>query len=86
MSNSNLLQCPACGWTGKREDAVTFDSALECPICAELLEQASPEADTGDSTPLLCPTCGWTGGRSSLRHVEGDRQCPICEENIEFVE
>jgi endogenous inhibitor of DNA gyrase (YacG/DUF329 family) len=38
MADSDPFLCPACGWTGSREETIEFDDAVECPICAELVE------------------------------------------------
>lgn len=38
MPDSDPFLCPACGWTGSRGETIEFDDAVECPICAELVE------------------------------------------------
>ena len=85
MPDSDPFLCPACGWTGNRKETVEFDDAVECPICAELVDRVH-EKETTELDPVLCPVCGWTGEQNKVECTDEETQCPVCAENIEFVE
>jgi predicted RNA-binding Zn-ribbon protein involved in translation (DUF1610 family) len=86
MPDTDHFLCATCGWTGNREQTVELDDAVECPICAELLEQGREKETTAESNLILCPVCGWSGEQDNLEPLGEENRCPICAETIEFVE